>query len=348
MKIYDTASQSRITFIDRPADSPRADLFKCALHWQDDSTLLISWADHIKIARIRSRPVAQGGPPLLVEITAVFQLDCMVAGILPHPTPPSSTLQNPSPFDDVIPSNGAVNVGSAPSKASSLTLSSLLVLAYNPPDTSFLHGNEMTEDRIQQKRVAAERPELRIISRAGEELAADALSLTDFQLWGCNDYVLAEVDDGSGSGVEGEGRCYVVMSPRDIVIVKPRDDRDHVEWLVERKKYEEALEAVEKIGQDDIHARVDSGDGINATEIGQRYIQHLVSEGKPFAPPSAFDCTNRCTGDFLKAARLCPKVCAQDSKRWEDWIFVFAQQKQLNVCSFSSTRACSNFFSDKL
>ncbi|KAJ2966671.1 hypothetical protein NUW54_g13739 [Trametes sanguinea] len=41
VKIYDTHSQIRITFIERPADSPRADLFKCTLHWQDESTLLI-------------------------------------------------------------------------------------------------------------------------------------------------------------------------------------------------------------------------------------------------------------------------------------------------------------------
>ncbi|TFY56330.1 hypothetical protein EVJ58_g7708 [Rhodofomes roseus] len=32
VKIYDTVSQTRITYIDRPPDSPRADLFKCTLH----------------------------------------------------------------------------------------------------------------------------------------------------------------------------------------------------------------------------------------------------------------------------------------------------------------------------
>jgi hypothetical protein len=131
----------------------------------------------------------------------------------------------------------------------------------------------MTEDRAEQKRKVAERPELLIISRAGEQLAADALHLNNFQSWGCNDYVLAEVNDDS-SAAAGEGRSYIVMSPKDIVIVKPRDDRDHVEWLVEKERYEEALETVEKIGRDGV------ADDLNATEIGQRYIKHLVSEGK--------------------------------------------------------------------
>ncbi len=37
------------------------------------------------------------------------------------------------------------------------------------------------------------------------------------------------------------------------------------------------------------------------------------------------------TGDFAKAAKLFSKVCGQDTKRWEDWIFVFAQKQQLQV-----------------
>jgi len=36
-------------------------------------------------------------------------------------------------------------------------------------------------------------------------------------------------------------------------------------------------------------------------------------------------------GEFAKAARLCPKVCGQNVKRWEDWIFVFAQKGQIDV-----------------
>ncbi|KAI0796406.1 hypothetical protein BC629DRAFT_1592628 [Irpex lacteus] len=77
VNIYNTTSQMRIIFIDRPADSPRVDLLKCTLHWQDDSTLLIAWADQIKVARIRARPRSTTVPsatlpPIIVEITAVF------------------------------------------------------------------------------------------------------------------------------------------------------------------------------------------------------------------------------------------------------------------------------------
>ncbi|KAF7984727.1 hypothetical protein HWV62_11658 [Athelia sp. TMB] len=314
VKIYDTSSQTRITFIDRPENSPRADLFKCTLHWQDDSTLLIAWADHIKVARIRARPrnpaaappSTAGQPPLLVEITAVFQLDCMVAGIVPHPT------LSPSTGDAA--SRRSSWSGAAPPPA----LTSLLVLAYSPPDTSYLTGNERTEDRAQQARKAAERPELRIISRAGEELTADALSVTDFHKWGCNDYVLTEVD-GASTG-DDEAKWYAVLSPRDIVIVKPRDRRDHVAWLLERKRYEEALEEVEKIQPT---PGDDAKEELDAVLIGTRYIEHLVAEG-----------------DYVKASRLCPKVCGQDAGRWERWIWVFAERKHLHtIIPFVPTEA---------
>lgn len=282
VKIYDTVAQSRITFVDRVEGSPRADLFKCTLLWQDDSTLLIAWADYIKVARIRARPragAASAAPQLVVEITAIFQVDCMIAGIVPHPTP------TPTPTPTSSPTSSTTTTKTAPA------LTSLLILAHTPPDTSFLHGNERTDDRAQQARKVADRPELRIISRAGEELTADALGLKDFGMWGCNDYVLVDVDAGDGDGLvesgsagagagEGEGKWYVVLSPRDIVIVKPRDRRDHVAWLVERKRYEEALEEVEKIqgGGGTLVVR-DGETVVDAIEIGQRYIEHLVGEG---------------------------------------------------------------------
>ncbi|XP_006456893.1 hypothetical protein AGABI2DRAFT_229096 [Agaricus bisporus var. bisporus H97] len=323
VKIYDHVSQTRINFIDRPSDSPRADLFKCTLHWQDDSTLLISWADFIKVARIRERPRSTSSsssanlPPFVVDITAVFQLDCMIAGIVPHPSP-NHAINSP----DTLGFNQDVSPKKTTEKRQS-PLTSFLIIAYSPPET---FTDEMTEDRERQARKQAERPELRIISRAGEELAADAITITDFQKWGCNDYVLVEGIGGDDpAGFDPESRSYVVLSPRDLVRVRPRDKRDHVAWLVERERYEEALEEVEKIEADALLKKTDGvkalaqeGEAekhvLSAVEIGQKYIRHLVNEG-----------------EFVKAAKLTPKVCGHDSKRWEDWIFAFAERDQLQA-----------------
>ncbi|TDL30074.1 vacuolar assembling protein VPS41 [Rickenella mellea] len=311
VKIYDTVSQLQITYIDRPPDSPRADLFKCTLNWQDDSTLLISWADTIKVARIRARPRSVTAnqppagtvppPPLLVEFTAVFQVDFMIVGIVLHPTAPQTSSSSSSSSADLIKANNANTKNNAThaAAAAAAALTSFLVLAYLPPDTSFT--TEATEDRSVQARKPAQRPELRVISRLGEELSSDVLNIGGYEAYGCNDYVLAGVPSPS----RARSSSYVVLGPKSIVLVKPRDVRDHINWLVERKRYEEALGVVETITGED---------GVDVAQIGRRYLDHLVAEG-----------------EYEKAAHLCPKVLGQDAKRWEDWIFVFAQRKQLKT-----------------
>ncbi len=55
VKIYDVNTEQRITFIDRPKGSPKADLYRCSLCWEDPHTLLIGWADMVRIAVIKAR-----------------------------------------------------------------------------------------------------------------------------------------------------------------------------------------------------------------------------------------------------------------------------------------------------
>ncbi|KAF5322517.1 hypothetical protein D9619_000186 [Psilocybe cf. subviscida] len=296
VKIYDHNSQTRIAYIDRPADSPRADLFKCTLHWQDDSTLLIGWTNFIKVARIRTRartndPAAIKGPPLLVEVTAVFQLDCMVAGIVPHPTPvaPSESTINGLPL------TLKPDVGAPKPPQQQQMLTSFLLVAYTPPET-FDDTDQITDDRGRQARKLAERPEMRIISRKGEELAADALSVANYARWGCNDYTVVEVTGSDDPVAFDAERSYIVMSPQDLVRVRPRDARDHVAWLVERERYEEALSTVEMIEAEEALKGVrpveaEGTEPLTAQSIGHKFIEHLVHEG-----------------NFVKAAQLCPKA----------------------------------------
>lgn len=110
VKLYSTATQTRIAYIDRPKDSPRADLFHCSLSWKDDATLFIAWADLLKVVEIGTRPkvppptagkvgltVAPGGAAgvgpaaqgsgieTVVQVTKVLRLDCMIAGVVAWP-----------------------------------------------------------------------------------------------------------------------------------------------------------------------------------------------------------------------------------------------------------------------
>ena len=86
--------------------------------------------------------------------------------------------------------------------------------------------------------------------------------------------MLAEFDqDGAG-----KTKSYLVLSPKDVVIVRPRDRKDHIAWLVERKRYEEALEQIEIMESEGTET-------MDATEIGQLYIDHLVGEGQDTVAP---------------------------------------------------------------
>jgi hypothetical protein len=186
---------------------------------------VIAWADYIKIVRIRSRARAIGTQPTIsVEMTAIYQVDCMISGIAPY--------------------------GSA-----------YLILAYIPPEQIL---SEKTDDPEEQRRKAANRPELRIISK-GEETSFDALGLSQFHLNGGNDYKLVSS--------KRPGEEYFVVSPKDVVVVRPRDESDHVEWLVERERFEEALEVAEKLEQK-------HGSAMDAKGIGRKYMVHLVEKGE--------------------------------------------------------------------
>ena len=70
VKIFDTVSEKRITYIDRPAGSPRPDLYRCCLCWENDRTLIIGWADSVKVCVVKERvDTSDNLPSLCVEIS---------------------------------------------------------------------------------------------------------------------------------------------------------------------------------------------------------------------------------------------------------------------------------------
>uniref|UniRef100_A0A8B9U3R9 Vacuolar protein sorting-associated protein 41 homolog n=1 Tax=Anas zonorhyncha TaxID=75864 RepID=A0A8B9U3R9_9AVES len=91
------------------------------------------------------------------------------------------------------------------------------------------------------------RPRLDIVQplpESCEEISSDALTVRGFQENECRDYHLEYS--------EGESLFYII-SPRDVVVAKERDQDDHIDWLLEKKKYE---------------------------DIGLAYINHLVEKGE--------------------------------------------------------------------
>uniref|UniRef100_A0AAY4C2X2 Vacuolar protein sorting-associated protein 41 homolog n=1 Tax=Denticeps clupeoides TaxID=299321 RepID=A0AAY4C2X2_9TELE len=144
------------------------------------------------------------------------------------------------------------------------------------------------------------RPRLDIIQplpESCEEISSDALTVRNFKDNECRDYRLEHS--------EGEPLFYII-SPKDIVVAKERDQDDHIDWLLDKKKYEEALLAAE-ISFKNIKRH---------DKIGMAYINHLVENG-----------------DYDAAARKCQKVLGKNMELWENEVYRFKTIGQLKAIS---------------
>ncbi|KAL2920015.1 Vacuolar protein sorting-associated protein 41 [Polyrhizophydium stewartii] len=257
---YDTATSLKFGKIERPENSPRADMFRCSICWKSDTTVLIGWADSVKIIEIKERSkhdIASGLSPKYVEVSHQFRTDFIVSGI--------------GPLGD-----------------------SLVLLGYIT-DLSPLRNVDLL-DTSAIKRQKAQPPEIHIVDLSGESVASDVLSLIGFEYFQANDYHL----DAS----------FYIVSPKDIVVARPRDLDDHIQWLVERRQYADALRAAESAGPEFAgQSKVSM-----ILDIGQKYIGTLMGEGR-----------------YVEAAEACPKLLRTNKELWEHWVRAFASAGQLQT-----------------
>ncbi|KAM5156743.1 vacuolar protein sorting-associated protein 41 homolog [Mantella aurantiaca] len=146
------------------------------------------------------------------------------------------------------------------------------------------------------------RPRLDIVQSHADccdEVSSDAITVRGFQENECRDYRLEYA--------EGESLFYII-SPRDVVVAKERDQDDHIDWLLGRKKYEEALMAAE-ISQKNIKRH-------EVLDIGLAFVTHLVEKE-----------------DYDTAARKCQKILGKNMKLWEDEVYRFKKIGQLKAIS---------------
>ncbi|KAM0945251.1 putative chromatin regulator PHD family [Dioscorea sansibarensis] len=278
VKVYDMANNERITFIERPRGSPRPELLLPHLFWLDDTLLVIGWGTCIKIAVIRSSSFSgmngvkrnlSISSSKYVDIVVSFQTSYYISGIAPY--------------------------GDA-----------LVVLAYIPEEEN---GEKNFSSTAPSRQGTAQRPEIRIVTWKNEELTTDALPVHGFEHYKAKDYALTHAPfSGSsyagGQWAAGDEPLYYIVSPKDIVIARPRDAEDHINWLLQHGWHEKALAAVEA-GQ----GRTELLD-----EVGARYLDHLIVERK-----------------YAEAASLCPKLLRGSASAWERWVFHFAHLRQLPV-----------------
>ncbi|KAH9618528.1 hypothetical protein KSS87_018147 [Heliosperma pusillum] len=278
VKVYDTATDQRVTFIERPRGSPHPELLLPHLVWQDDALLIIGWGTSVKIASLRVNPRGGANGSYMpgpvssvnnVDIVASFQTNYYISGI--------------APFGD-----------------------SLAILAYIRGEED---GEKDFSSAAPTRQGNAHRPEVRVVTWTNDELATDALPVHGFEHYKAKDYCLSHTPLSGGSFINGRWTAgdeplYYVVSPKDIVIAKPRDTEDHINWLLEHGWFDKAVTEIEVT-----HGRKELFE-----EVASRYLEHLLAEKK-----------------YSEAAELCPKLLQGSASAWERWIIRFAQLRQLPI-----------------
>lgn len=87
--------------------------------------------------------------------------------------------------------------------------------------------------------LAERRPQLLIVEPFDDdfaEVSTDLLSVRGYENYKPSEYHLEYLL---------EDKFYFVVSPKDVVVGKPRDEDDHIDWLLFHGSYAEALESAE-------------------------------------------------------------------------------------------------------
>ena len=150
-------------------------------------------------------------------------------------------------------------------------------------------------------------PEVNIVNWKGEVVANDVLQITGFENFKAADYHL-EYLPAEEAQLDA---CYFIASPNDVIVAKPRTVQDHVAWLLNHDKLQEAFAVVES---SPIYGETERKEML--TEIGQSIIMFYI-EAK----------------EYQIASEWCQKVLKDDLALWEKWIFVFGEAKQAKILS---------------
>ncbi|CAD6996770.1 unnamed protein product [Ceratitis capitata] len=131
---------------------------------------------------------------------------------------------------------------------------------------------------------------------SSEEICTDSLSLRGYQEYTVNDYSL---------GCIIEENRYFIVAPKDIVVASLYETDDRVKWLVDHRKFEEAMEVIST-----------HGGSWTLISVAKLYINHLLS-----------------LKQFDDAAKLCLRVLGNKKSLWEEEVFKFFKCSQLRAVS---------------
>lgn len=280
VQIFDVEQRTIITRIKRDTE-----LHPCHFCWRDKRTLLIGWSNTVKVCLIKERSQEvlnetqlKELPKKYVEIVSMFETDFIICGLSPFNTINLLTLALPER-----------NLERRFSQDSQLSIDSRPVSPSDEQDTS---DGQMVRPRVHV---------LEISSNDYNELSKDVLTPNQcptYPIYGSQPYSLASL--------HSEGLFFIVC-PKDVILAKPRDFDDHIDWLIENSKFKECFSFAKENSKELVRHSL--------KQVQEVYMKHLL---------------NADTSDsFSQAAQLCSSLCGTDQKAWKEVIENFCNLNQL-------------------
>ena len=401
VKVYDEARDRRIAHVDRPRGSPPPNAYPPHIAWCDGArTLVIAWADCVKVAVVRTRTLTaseRSGRPFRSKVPTLgdqgpttgvaglasglaIDLDGIKAGVGKFGDTFAQQLSGAGGLLSGLGVGGAEKGGDAAltrtghqssrpiarepdeEPAAKTTVARFVevvamfqtdyfVCGIAPfgPDRlvafAFVDGGggeaagDATDGEAAQ-RAPSSRPEVRVLTWKNEDLTCDALTMKGYESFQAGDYHLAacvpddddryddRYDDASGSP-SSDTAAYYLVSPRDVLVGKPRTVADRLRWLVEeRGDYEAALEACDaavasgSMAPDaaDVFSFSFDDDDDERGDVPaiprRRTVRDVIAD--------AYLQSHLDAGDPARGASLCPRLLGTDALKWERWIARFA------------------------
>lgn len=147
------------------------------------------------------------------------------------------------------------------------------------------------------------------------DLSSDTLPIEGYERYKPTDYRLHAM---------GSESLYYIVSPKDIVVATPRDLDDHISWLLERHRYEQAYTDAARNPEQLkcvvawmflVFSYFAVCRKHSLVEIGEALLLYLLQE----------------KNDPAGCAANCPRVLGANAALWEKWIYRFVKKLQVSA-----------------
>ncbi|ORZ31729.1 hypothetical protein BCR44DRAFT_148290 [Catenaria anguillulae PL171] len=270
--LYDVRGARIVCKSHVPFFDERPDMFRPHLVWKSDEVVVVGWQKVVQIVEVK--PAMVLGMGYNASITIQATVEPVIGGIQPFQT------------------------------------NYLILGVWDPNDpSSHSHGNPTSSESDTDDQPTLRTPETLLLDPStplSPLLARDLLSIRNHDRYPPTAFSMLHVPDDPAAD-----SMYLLVSPKDVITVRPRDVNDRIEWMLERGRYEEAVALSADATQ--------SKNGLvkpefRLVELGQRVLGELVD-----------------AGEVQRAAGLCGVVLGKSHELWERWVALFLEVEAIDA-----------------